>query len=67
MIPAEVDDEGRAIARSAFAGLLWNKQLYRYSVEHWLDGDPGVPAAAANRARPAARATSAGRTSRWPT
>jgi hypothetical protein len=43
VIPAEVDDEGRAIARSAFAGLLWNKQLYRYSVEHWLDGDPAFP------------------------
>jgi hypothetical protein len=43
VIPAAVDPEGRAIARSAFAGLLWNKQLYRYSVEHWLDGDPNFP------------------------
>jgi hypothetical protein len=31
------------IARRAFAGLLWGKQLYRYSVSEWLDGDPAQP------------------------
>jgi hypothetical protein len=52
VIPAGVDPEGRAIARSAFAGLLWNKQLYRYSVEHWLDGDPNFsPPPAQRKAR----------------
>ena len=49
VIPASVDSEARAIARSAFAGLLWNKQLFRYSVEHWLEGDPGFPPPPATR------------------
>ena len=34
----------RQVARRAFAGLLWGKQLYRYSVRDWLDGDPAQPA-----------------------
>ncbi len=29
------------IQRQAFAGMLWNKQLYYYIVKDWLDGDPG--------------------------
>ena len=37
------------IARRAFAGLLWGKQLYRYSVADWLEGDPGQPAPPAER------------------
>ena len=36
-------DETRRIARQAFAGLLWNKQFYHYSVEQWLEGDPAQP------------------------
>ena len=43
VIPAQVDDSDRAVARRAFAGLLWGKQLYRYSVSEWLEGDPGQP------------------------
>jgi hypothetical protein len=43
VLPEHLDDEGRMIARRAFAGLLWGKQLYRYSVEEWLDGDPAEP------------------------
>ena len=43
------------IARRAFAGLLWGKQLYRYSVEEWLDGDPGQPAPPPERAAAGAR------------
>jgi hypothetical protein len=42
-LPSRLDDEGAAIARRAFAGLLWGKQLYRYGVEEWLDGDPAEP------------------------
>ena len=42
-LPARLDDEDRTIARRAFAGLLWGKQLYRYSVAEWLDGDPAQP------------------------
>jgi len=29
-----------ACPEAAFAGLLWNKQLYHYNVETWLKGDP---------------------------
>ncbi len=32
-----------AIARQAYAGLLWSKQYYCYIVEDWLKGDPGTP------------------------
>ncbi len=43
VVPDGVDDEARVIARRAFAGLLWGKQLYRYTVADWLDGDPAQP------------------------
>jgi hypothetical protein len=43
VIPADTDPLDRLTARRAFAGLLWGKQLYRYSVEEWLDGDPAQP------------------------
>jgi len=36
-------EETRAIARQAYAGLLWTKQFYHYSMEDWLDGDPSQP------------------------
>jgi hypothetical protein len=36
--------QDRHVARRAYAGLLWGKQLYRYDVRQWLDGDPaGAP------------------------
>ena len=39
------DDQRKAIMRQAYAGLLWTKQFYYYSVRTWLDGDPnGVEA-----------------------
>ncbi|MHB1319511.1 MAG: MGH1-like glycoside hydrolase domain-containing protein, partial [Anaerolineae bacterium] len=31
------------VQRQALAGLLWTKQFYHYSVELWLNGDPGQP------------------------
>ncbi len=43
VVPAHSSAEDRHIARRAFAGLLWGKQLYRYGVDAWLDGDPGQP------------------------
>jgi len=39
----ELDDDQRSTQRQAFAGLLWSKQFYHYSVELWLKGDPGQP------------------------
>ncbi|MEO8753634.1 MAG: glucosidase [Casimicrobiaceae bacterium] len=38
-LPADV----RNVQRQAYAGMLWNKQYYRYLVERWLDGDPAQP------------------------
>ena len=43
VIPAEVDDDARLVARQAFAGMIWGKQFYRYDVKRWLDGDPAQP------------------------
>ena len=40
--PASTADE-QQVQRQAFAGLLWSKQLYHYSVELWLAGDPAGP------------------------
>ncbi|MBI3943463.1 MAG: glucosidase, partial [Chloroflexi bacterium] len=37
--PGLSEDE-RRVQRQAFAGLLWNKQFYHYSVQLWQQGDP---------------------------
>jgi hypothetical protein len=42
-IPAAATAGERAVARQAYAGLLWSKQFYHYIVEHWLEGDPAQP------------------------
>ncbi|MCK6513339.1 glucosidase [Myxococcota bacterium] len=39
-IPHEDD---RRIQRQAFAGMIWNKQYYRYNVHDWQRGDPLQP------------------------
>jgi hypothetical protein len=41
-IPQSRPEEAR-IARQAYAGLLWTKQFYYYTVEKWLDGDTKQP------------------------
>ena len=33
------DRDARLVQRRALAGLLWSKQVYRYDVKRWLDGD----------------------------
>jgi hypothetical protein len=55
VIPATTDDANRLVARRAFAGLNWGKQLYRYSVREWLDGDPGRPPPPPERRGPGGR------------
>jgi hypothetical protein len=40
--PGQTDEEF-AVARQAYAGLLWSKQFYGYIVEHWQEGDPAQP------------------------
>jgi len=41
--PAGLDEDQRRVQRQAYAGLLWTKQFYHYSVQLWLDGDPAGP------------------------
>jgi hypothetical protein len=38
-----VSPDEKRIQRQAFAGLLWSKQFYEYSVRDWLRGDPAMP------------------------
>lgn len=49
--------QDKAIARQAYAGLMWTKQFYFYSVKEWLEGDPNKPAPPASR--------QSGRNSEW--
>jgi hypothetical protein len=41
--PFPMSADTRNIQRQAFAGMLWNKQYYSYSVAQWLKGDPATP------------------------
>jgi Mannosylglycerate hydrolase MGH1-like glycoside hydrolase domain len=41
--PFPLPEDLRNVQRQAFAGMLWNKQYYDYSVREWLDGDPAGP------------------------
>src|SRR5262249_33208757 len=43
-LPEASTPHERAVARQAYAGLLWSKQFYHYAVDEWLDGDPAQPA-----------------------
>jgi Glycosyl hydrolase family 63 C-terminal domain len=56
-IPADSGDTA-AVARQAYAGLLWSKQFYHYIVKDWLAGDSNEPPP------PAARRV--GRNHDWP-
>ena len=68
-----LSDSDRHIARRAYAGLLWGKQLYRYNVDEWIEGDPtespapgfpqggAAPEPALGPARPCRRDLHAGR------
>lgn len=42
-IPAELKEDERNVMRQAYAGLLWSKQFYFYSIKDWLRGDPKQP------------------------
>ncbi|GAB4460801.1 MAG: glucosidase [Armatimonadaceae bacterium] len=43
LAPAGASEDARRIQRQAFAGLIWTKQFYHYSVCDWLTGDPALP------------------------
>ncbi|MCA9066462.1 MAG: glucosidase, partial [Planctomycetaceae bacterium] len=57
-IPADMAPEQKNIVRQAYAGLLWSKQFYQYSVRTWLRGDPTTP--------PVSRSEQANRNRDWP-
>ncbi len=44
LTPFDLSADQRNLQRQAFAGLLWSKQFYYYSVKDWLRGDPAMPA-----------------------
>ena len=52
IIPATASEEDAFIARRAFAGLNWCKQVYRYDIHEWLEGDPAQPPAPPERRAP---------------
>ena len=47
--PFDLPEDMRNVQRQAFAGMLWNKQYYRYMVKRWLEGDAGEPASPPQR------------------
>lgn len=49
-LPSTLSADERAVARQAYAGLLWTKQVYHYDVKRWLAGDPTQPPVSPNRA-----------------
>jgi len=57
-LPAELTKDERGVARQAYAGLLWSKQFFHFSVKDWLEGDPSQPLPPEIRKR--------GRNSGWP-
>jgi hypothetical protein len=57
LAPFTMSDDLRNIQRQAFAGMLWSKQYYAYSIENWLLGDPAAPPPPTERKR--------GRNAQW--
>jgi hypothetical protein len=49
--PENMSPDRRAIQRQAYAGMLWSKQFYYYSVKDWLKGDPVGPPPPSTRSR----------------
>lgn len=55
--PSDITEDLKNVQKQAFAGLLWSKQFYYYSVKQWLNGDPACPAPPEERKK--------GRNSEW--
>jgi len=43
IIPPQLSRDAKNVMRQAFAGMLWSKQFYHYTVKDWLNGDPASP------------------------
>lgn len=57
-IPEALSPREKLIQRQAYAGMLWGKQFYHYSVHDWLEGDDGFP--------PPSKERLEGRNAGWP-
>ncbi|PZV10796.1 MAG: glucosidase, partial [Pseudanabaena sp.] len=55
--PFAMTDDMRNVQRQAFAGMLWSKQYYNYSVKPWLEGDSATPKPPSDRLK--------GRNAQW--
>jgi hypothetical protein len=55
--PAPLSADILNVQRQAFAGMLWSKQYYNFSVDAWLKGDPAAPPPPSDRKH--------GRNSQW--
>lgn len=42
-LPPQLTGDQMAVARQAYAGLLWSKQFYHYIIRDWIEGDPQMP------------------------
>jgi hypothetical protein len=51
LMPTEVTAPEARILRQGYAGLLWTKQFYHYSIQEWLEGDPTGPKPPSSRLR----------------
>ena len=51
IIPTQLNENEKLVARQAYAGLLWTKQFYHYVVKDWLQGDPNMPDPPTGRAK----------------
>lgn len=49
IISPSATDEEKSIQRQAYAGLIWSKQFYHYSVKDWLRGDSAIAQPPASR------------------
>lgn len=47
-ITAQTEEEYQ-VSLQSYAGLIWSKQFYFYSVKDWLEGDPGHPVPSGRR------------------
>jgi hypothetical protein len=58
VIPQDLSADAQNVMRQGFAGMLWSKQFYHYTIKEWLEGDPGNPPPPAERKN--------GRNNQWP-
>ena len=50
-LPSHITAEDTLVSRQAYAGLLWSKQFYYFSLKEWFEGDPTQPEPSAARRR----------------